>query len=131
MTIWIVTFGRCRNVYYTWYHADQIARALRLNGTPYTLEVSRGVDNWKNISIEHADISWNGSRMLFRQCQAVDVTPIRKPGWCGVDKTRCGADAMYFVTRTSLFSGNTYTDAMCEHHASQWGLLPEVKHAQS
>lgn len=37
--IWAVIFGQCRNVYYTDYHAAQFARALRLNGTPFRLEV--------------------------------------------------------------------------------------------
>ncbi len=39
---WIVTFGKCRYAFYTEYHAEQFARALRLNGTAYTLEVLRG-----------------------------------------------------------------------------------------
>jgi hypothetical protein len=36
--IWVITFGKCFRVYYTPYHADQFARALRLNGTPYRLQ---------------------------------------------------------------------------------------------
>ena len=36
---WVVHFGACVRIYYTPYHADQMARALRLNGTPYTVEV--------------------------------------------------------------------------------------------
>ena len=34
LTIWKVSFGKSVHVYYTEYHADQTARALRLNGTP-------------------------------------------------------------------------------------------------
>lgn len=33
----IVTFGVSKRVYYTYYHADQMMRALRLNGTPCEL----------------------------------------------------------------------------------------------
>lgn len=40
MRIWI-SFGSLRNVFYTDYHAEQFARALRLNGTPYTLTQER------------------------------------------------------------------------------------------
>jgi hypothetical protein len=36
---WIISFGKCRNIYYTDYHAAQFMRALDLNGTPYTLEI--------------------------------------------------------------------------------------------
>ena len=28
MKIWLITFGKCVKVFYTWYHADQYARAL-------------------------------------------------------------------------------------------------------
>jgi len=34
---WIITFGKSRAVYYTHYHAEQFVRALKLNGTPFTL----------------------------------------------------------------------------------------------
>jgi hypothetical protein len=34
---WIVRFGRSVRVYRTLHHAEQFARALALNGTPYTL----------------------------------------------------------------------------------------------
>jgi hypothetical protein len=37
--IWVVYFGTCKAVYYTHYHADQFARALRLNGTKFSIEV--------------------------------------------------------------------------------------------
>jgi len=33
----IVAFGSSKRVYYTSYHADQMMRALQLNGTPCTL----------------------------------------------------------------------------------------------
>ncbi len=43
MQVWIVTFGKSQKVYYTPYHAEQMARALRLNGTPYQVKaVTRG-----------------------------------------------------------------------------------------
>lgn len=32
--MWQVTFGTITKIYYTEYHAEQMARALRLNGTP-------------------------------------------------------------------------------------------------
>jgi predicted GTPase len=35
--VWLVEFGTSINRHYTRYHADQFARALKLNGTPYTL----------------------------------------------------------------------------------------------
>lgn len=35
---WVVAFGTSTRTYYTEYHAEQMARALRLNGTPYTLK---------------------------------------------------------------------------------------------
>ena len=34
---WIIRFGSCEYVFYTWYHAAQFASALRLNGTEYTI----------------------------------------------------------------------------------------------
>ncbi len=37
---WIVTFGKCRNVYYTQYHAEQFYRALCLNGTACRIEAT-------------------------------------------------------------------------------------------
>lgn len=36
---WLVRFGPCACVYFTRYHAEQMMRALTLNGTPCTLEV--------------------------------------------------------------------------------------------
>lgn len=38
---WYVHFGLCTNRYYTAHHAEQFARALKLNGTPYTMIVDR------------------------------------------------------------------------------------------
>jgi hypothetical protein len=35
---WLITFGKSERVFYTLYHAEQFARALRLNGTEFTLE---------------------------------------------------------------------------------------------
>lgn len=37
MKQWIVQFGNSRTAFYTEYHAEQFMRALRLNGTQYTL----------------------------------------------------------------------------------------------
>lgn len=37
MKIWAVYFGNSKAVYHTHYHAEQFARALRLNGTSYKL----------------------------------------------------------------------------------------------
>lgn len=34
---WKVTFGKTYRLYYTEYHAEQLARALRLNGTECTV----------------------------------------------------------------------------------------------
>lgn len=39
MSTWAVVFGESRRVYYTRYHAEQFAEALRRNGTPYVMEV--------------------------------------------------------------------------------------------
>ena len=36
---WTVHFGSLRSVYYTSHHADQFARALTRNGTPWRMEV--------------------------------------------------------------------------------------------
>jgi len=42
---WIVSFGypeiKAKRVFYTDYHAEQFARALWLNGTPYTITESQ------------------------------------------------------------------------------------------
>lgn len=42
MTTWKVTYGvreeKATAIYYTAHHAEQFARALRLNGTPVTVE---------------------------------------------------------------------------------------------
>jgi hypothetical protein len=35
--MWIVKFGTSTHRFWTEYHADQFARALRLNGTPCTI----------------------------------------------------------------------------------------------
>ena len=35
---WTITHGKCRCEFYTDYHADQYARALESNGTPFTME---------------------------------------------------------------------------------------------
>ena len=41
--MWIVRFGKSENRYFTEYHAEQAARALRLNGTPVeVIEDKRG-----------------------------------------------------------------------------------------
>jgi hypothetical protein len=77
--------------------------------------------NWTNIQIEICYPEWNGRRMLFRQCQASDVRPLRPP-MLGVETIRCSSDAGYFVSRTNP-EKRTYTDAMCERHAKQWGPL--------
>ena len=37
MWIWIIKFGDCTMRFYTEYHAEQQARALRLNGTLFTM----------------------------------------------------------------------------------------------
>ena len=37
LKVWVVWFGGFGSKYYTHYHAEQMARALRLNGTPYTI----------------------------------------------------------------------------------------------
>lgn len=37
--MYIVKFGKSINIYYTWYHIEQFTRALRLNGTEYTVEM--------------------------------------------------------------------------------------------
>ncbi len=34
---WIIRFGTSERVFYTSYHAEQFCRALRLNGTVYTI----------------------------------------------------------------------------------------------
>jgi hypothetical protein len=36
---WTVHFGSLRNVYYTWYHAEQFGRALTRDGTRWRMEV--------------------------------------------------------------------------------------------
>jgi hypothetical protein len=36
---WIVRFGTSVHMYYTEHHAEQFMRALRLNGTEFTVEV--------------------------------------------------------------------------------------------
>jgi hypothetical protein len=38
MKTWTISFGKSKRICYTHYHAEQFARALRLNGTPYTLK---------------------------------------------------------------------------------------------
>jgi uncharacterized protein with PIN domain len=38
MKMWIVRFGKTAQRFYTEYHTEQFARALRLNGTPYTID---------------------------------------------------------------------------------------------
>lgn len=40
MKNWTITFGKSKRVYYTHYHAEQFARALSLNGTPYVMEAA-------------------------------------------------------------------------------------------
>jgi hypothetical protein len=39
MRTWIIVHGECRFRFYTWYHAEQYASALRMNGTKYTIVV--------------------------------------------------------------------------------------------
>lgn len=40
---WVLTFGNgSRRTYYTAYHAEQFARALRLNGTAFTMREEAG-----------------------------------------------------------------------------------------
>lgn len=80
--------------------------------------------NWTNIEVTHGRTEWNGTRILFHQCQARDTRPISRYGWYGVESERCGSDAHYLVTRTSLVTGHTYTDQMCPRHAQGWGSLP-------
>lgn len=41
MPVYIVKFGECVLVYYARHHTEQMCRALRLNGTPYTLTNAR------------------------------------------------------------------------------------------
>ncbi len=41
MTVWIVRHGNSVHTFYTEYHAEQFTRALTLNQTLYTLEVTR------------------------------------------------------------------------------------------
>ena len=78
--------------------------------------------NWMNIRVEESTAQWNGRRILFHQCQAVDVQPTH----CSYGRydngtpVKCGSNAMYLVTRTSMLTGNTYTDHMCERHAQGW-----------
>lgn len=37
MKTWLIRFGRCAFRFYAEHHADQFARALSANGTPYTV----------------------------------------------------------------------------------------------
>jgi len=41
MKTYVVSFGKSAVKFYTHYHAEQFARALRLNGTPFRLRVVR------------------------------------------------------------------------------------------
>lgn len=41
--IWTVWFGKSVNVYFTYYHVEQMARALRLNQTPHSVFDGKGV----------------------------------------------------------------------------------------
>ncbi len=41
MRIWIITFGSSTLHFYTYYHADQFARALQLNGTKFSLTATK------------------------------------------------------------------------------------------
>ena len=45
MRTWTVKFGQSKVIYYTAYHAEQFAEALRRNGTRFTVE---GPDRSKN-----------------------------------------------------------------------------------
>lgn len=38
---YVVKLGTCSFTYYTDYHAEQMCRALRLNGTPHTLTIQK------------------------------------------------------------------------------------------
>lgn len=38
---WVISFGSSKHVYFVEYLAEQFARALRLNGTNYTIEKVR------------------------------------------------------------------------------------------
>jgi hypothetical protein len=75
--------------------------------------------NWSNVRVEDGRVEWNGRRAIYHQCEASDARPAGY-GTFGIVHDRCGADAMYLVTRTNVASGETYTDHMCERHANGW-----------
>jgi len=76
--------------------------------------------NFINISVEPAAMQFNGvGRPIWHQCQAVNSIAASY-GHYGNWYSRCGADASHLVTRTSVISGNTYTDHMCARHAEPW-----------
>lgn len=41
VTVWVITFNQCEKRLYTDYHAEQYCRALRLNGTPFTMRIEK------------------------------------------------------------------------------------------
>jgi hypothetical protein len=59
--------------------------------------------NWVNIEIDDFYTQYNK-----------DNRPIKQ--WCNW----CNAPAIKIVTRTSTFSGNTYTDYCCEKCSNEW-----------
>lgn len=40
MRVWRIAFGQCVKEFYTDYHAEQFARALRMNGTEFSMAVT-------------------------------------------------------------------------------------------
>jgi hypothetical protein len=65
-----------------------------------------------NYEIDHALFARVGVR-AFRQCEAIDVTPLRGPV-LGVRQERCGGDAMRGITWQGREGRHSLL--VCDHH---------------
>ena len=69
------------------------------------------------IDVYPAEGSWNGIRMIYRQCEHVDRT--RLANYHSVD-SRCGGDASYVITQRGELTGIVFSLHLCMRHAGPY-----------
>lgn len=83
---------------------------------------------YNNIIIDHASLTFNRYDVpQYHQCEFDNVYQVYKHGLPYREVVRCGANALYVVTRTSVLTGNTYTSHACENHVKEWEKAEGVK----
>jgi hypothetical protein len=78
------------------------------------------------IIIDKDYYCWNGSRMIYFQCETDNIMTIHHNGYDTHERNRCGGDSSFVITFYTIYT-NMITKHFCERHANEFIKIAQEK----